>query len=538
MHPLFVRLNHQFQRLTEPPSSITDFGHRQVFRLVQSIVIVFIPIAIIAGSLSLIFSPHESVEIQTMLLVRVIIPTVMLMLATLVGRYLGYWGAATVIYVVGYSIIAMIVIAEAPDFFDTIYLIIMPILATMMFGTRVVAGVVVAQLSVVFAIVLLVRPDNSGKLLSFQLVLNLVILFSTYYRNLLETDRNRQLAESEAFLRLITDQLPVSVWITDKKLSRGVSFGYIQDVEDVATIPNPKSLQAYRRALDGDSAQFEDHKHDRYLQYRVEPMRDENGEIIGTLSVASDITEQKVIQQQALQLELERNRVEILSKFIEHSSHDLRTPLSNINTYLYLLDNSVETEKQHHYIHIIREQSERLQGLINNMLMLQRLELEPDFEFSSMSLKSLLDGLETAYRPRIEGKQIVFDYTPPDDGIVVKVTEKYLFAALTRILDNAIQFTAEGGTINLFVTHALSEVTISIKDTGIGITESQLPHIFDIFYRGDDSRPAVRGDNGLGLTIARRIVSVHQGKITVDSRVDQGTTVNITLPMFPIQQRV
>ena len=204
MHQLFHHLNERFQRIIEPPESITDFGQRQVFRLVQSIVIVFVPIAIVAGGLPLFFTSPDQAAIRATLFSRVILPVVVLMLLALIGRYLGYRGTSAIIFLIGYSIVAVIVISEVPDYFDTTYLIIMTILASMMFGIREVAIVTVAHLIIIFAIVLTSHPENSGKLLSFQIVVNMVILFTSYYRNLLETDRSRQLAESEAILRLIT----------------------------------------------------------------------------------------------------------------------------------------------------------------------------------------------------------------------------------------------------------------------------------------------------------------------------------------------
>jgi signal transduction histidine kinase len=368
------------------------------------------------------------------------------------------------------------------------------------------------------------------KVTTFIIIANILILIMGYYRNLLETERSQKLVESETFLRLITDQLPVSVWITDVKLNRQATFGRIQNMNQLATIPNNTALKAYYQAIGGKSAQFEDYRDNRHFQYHVEPMRNEANKIIGTLGVATDITEQKISQQQSLQLELERERVDMLSQFIEHSSHDLRTPLSNINTYLYLLDKAVQTDKEHGYVQVIREQSNRLHELIDNMLTMQRLELESDSERTNVSLKSLLDEIETAVRSRIEAESLVFDYIAPECDATLQINKNHLHMALNKMIDNAIQFTLAPGSIRLSANCDDQSVTISLQDTGVGISQEKIPHIFELFYRGDDSRPTSTGDNGLGLAIANRIIKSHKGTIRVESVVDEGSTFYITLP--------
>ena len=525
-------------RLIEPTESITDTYQRQQIRLINAIVLVFVPIAFFAGISYFILVPPDTAWIQDSAMVMVILSVVLLTATAWVGRQVGYWGATLLVFISGYLLIMVNAALDAPDHFDATYIILLTVLGVAVFRLRIVALIAIIEVVSVIFLLDFGSPINPINLTIFLIVSNLIILFTTYYRNSLENDRRQKLVESEAFLRLITDQLPVSVWITDKKLSRRATFGIIQAVEQVATIPTPKSLNAYRQALDGQSSQFEDSRNNVHFQYHIEPMRDESGEIIGTLGVATDITEQKKAQQQALQLELERERVDMLSKFVEHSSHDLRTPLSNINTYLYLLAQNVKTEKERGYIVILQEQSERLQNLIDNMLMLQRLELQTNYEFSEMSLASLLDGIHTAYQNRIEAQKIKFEYERLADNYIINIHEKHMFTALASLLDNAIQFTGEGGLIRIATTYCDGEVTISIQDTGVGIPEDQIPHIFEIFYRGDDSRSTASGDNGLGLTIVDRIIKTHDGKITVDSIVDEGTTFHITLPVIRNQALV
>lgn len=531
----FSQLKKQFSQSPELLASIKDPFQRQHVRLMNAITLFFIPIAVIAGIIHIIVDPSDTPLIYNSALINIIVAFVLLTLAALFGRYLDYRWTTALFFITGYACIMINASFDSPDYFDLGYLILLTVLATMLFRVKVVAGIAIIEIATILLFILVASPINSANLIIFSLVSNLLLVFTSYYRNQLEDDRRQQLVESEAFLRLITDQLPVSVWITDERLKRTATFGRIQGTDQLVTIPTNTAVKSYYQALGGQSAQFEDYRNGRYFQYHVEPMRNQANKIIGTLGVATDITEQKKAQQQSLQLELEREHVAMLSKFIEHSSHDLRTPLSNINTYLYLLDKTVQTEKEHGYVSVIREQSERLQEMIDNMLTMQRLELESDVELTAVSLTSLLHEIETSVRDRIEANSLIFEYIPPENSHSLRINKHHIHTAVLRIIDNAIQFTPQGGTIRLFTTCVEQSTTISIQDTGKGIPEDQMPHIFELFYRGDDSRPTSAGDNGLGLAIADRIVKAHKGNISVESIVDEGTIFHITLPTTVMQ---
>ena len=536
---LAAKLKHQLLHFTESiesMDSIKDPFQRQHIRLMNAITLFLIPIAVLGGIIHIIVDPSDTPLIHNSAFISILIAIMLLTMATLFGRYVNPRWTTPLVFVTGYACIMINASFDTPDYFDLNYLILLTVLATMLFKVKVVALVAIIEVASIIFVVIVTSPVAPANLIIFSIVGNLMLVFTSYYRNRLEDDRRQQLAESEAFLRLITDQLPVSVWITDEKLRRRATFGRIHGMDQLVTIPKNTAIKAYYQALGGKSAQFEDYRDNHHFQYHVEPMRNEANKIIGTLGVATDITAQKIAQEQSLQLELEQERVEMLSKFIEHSSHDLRTPLSNINTYLYLLDKTVHTDKEHGYVQVIREQSERLQRLIDNMLTLQRLELESNIEFTSVSLASLLDEITTSIRGRIEAEQILFEYTSPQNPPLLKINKHHMHTALTKIIENAIQFTPEGGTIRLLATCTEQSTTISIQDTGIGIPAEQIPRIFELFYRGDDSRPTSVGDNGLGLAIADRIIKAHKGSIRVDSALNEGAVFHITLPIASKQR--
>lgn len=531
-------VKHRFWKITEPSESIEDTHRRNQIRLINSIVLFFVPIAIFAGLTHIFLSRSTTPLLTDPAVIVIVLSVILLLIAAFISRFLGFWGTTGLVFIVGYFVIMFNASFDAPDYFDAAYIILLSVLASALFNIKLIAITAIVEVVSVNLLLTTTSPVNSVNLSIFLIVSNLIIIFTVYYRTLIEKESRQKIVDSEAFLRLITKQMPVSVWITDEKLSRRATFGRLPQIDQLVTIPTNKSLGAYRQALTGESVQFEIKHLQRYFQYHIEPMRDDDEQIIGTLGVATDITEQKLAQEHSLQLQLERERVAILSKFIEHSSHDLRTPISNINTYLYLLEHTVKTEKERDYINVIRHQSQRLHGLITNMLMLQRLELEAQQDLSEVSLKSLLDALDIAYRERIEVTGTLFEYDAPTQPIILNVVEKNIYMAISKVLDNAIQFTPPKGTIRLYTTRTGDTVTISVQDTGTGISDEQLPHIFEIFYRGDDSRPSTNGDNGLGLTIVERIIKSHRGTVTVDSVLNEGTTVHITLPIVNLKQLV
>lgn len=523
-----------FLQAIEPTDTVSDPLQRQQVRLLNSLIVVFVPIAILTGIVQMFVARIIYFRTSEESVIIVAIAIIGLLMAYGVGRYVGYRWAIGVVILAGYLIIIFNALFYNPNFVDILYILLLSVVASTMINLRLLVALAGLEILTAGFVFYIMRVDGTAslKLMSFIMVANILILIMTYYRDRLEKDRRQKLSESEHFLRLITSQLPVTVWTTDNKLSKQATLGRIQTDKNILTIPDRQSINAYQVALQGESSHFEHQQGNRVYNYHIEPMRDEAGQIVGTLGVATDITDQKQAQQQAQQLKLEQDRVNMLSQFIEHSSHDLRTPISNINTYLYLLSHHVQSEKEQHYIDIIRQQSERLHNLIDNMFALHRLELEDDYKLVPTLLNSLLNELHVICKPRVDKANIHCEFDIPDTNIVLNITAQHIHTALTKIVDNAIQYTPEDGVIRLSYMYNDDCVVISIADTGIGIPPEQLPHIFDMFYRGDESRSPLTGDNGLGLTIAERIIRTHQGKIEVESVVDEGTTFHITLPIL------
>lgn len=227
----------------------------------------------------------------------------------------------------------------------------------------------------------------------------------------------------------------------------------------------------------------------------------------------------------------ELRHMEILRKdFISNVSHEFKTPMASIQGFAKLLkDRDMDDEQYDEYVDIIIEETGRLSRLSSNLLKLSRLENQeiPDME-DSFSLDEQLRRCILILSPKWDKKDIDFDLEL--DPISYCGNEELLQQVWLNILENAIKFTPEGGEIKVVSKIEEAFAKIIIRDTGIGMDELTVDRIFEQFYQGDMSHT---GDgSGLGLPLAKRIVEIYEGSIDVSSKVGEGTTFEIKLPIL------
>lgn len=220
-------------------------------------------------------------------------------------------------------------------------------------------------------------------------------------------------------------------------------------------------------------------------------------------------------------------------QFVADASHELRTPLSVINNNAELLlrhpDRTIEEECSR-IVNITRE-SLRMKNLVTTLLTLARADAaEIELKLETWLIHEVIDEIISQFKPLAEQKRMTLNVFVPHHLEVIADRER-LFQLLVILLDNAMQYTPEGGEIGLYCKVESSHLLIQVRDTGSGISPENLPHIFDRFYRGDKVRSRETGGAGLGLAIAKWIVEKHGGKIEVDSRLGQGTKFQIYLPL-------
>jgi signal transduction histidine kinase len=265
----------------------------------------------------------------------------------------------------------------------------------------------------------------------------------------------------------------------------------------------------------------------RHLDVQVTELRDSLDNPVGKLVMLRDVTERLIAEKVAFESAIEQHRHQLLTPFIQDISHEFRTPLSIINTSLYLMERMTGSAQQKERRDLIQLQTKRLDLLISEMLISVQLDSSAILEPMPIHLNHLLNALTQDFQATFDSKQQSLKLDLPDEPLNVTGDLFMLQKALANILNNASRYTAAGGSITLSA-HTGDPVAITISDTGMGMTPETQARIFERFYRADEahSTPGF----GLGLSIAQSIIEKHQGNINVQSQVGEGTTFTIRLP--------
>ncbi|PWH15995.1 MAG: hypothetical protein DDG58_10280 [Ardenticatenia bacterium] len=223
-------------------------------------------------------------------------------------------------------------------------------------------------------------------------------------------------------------------------------------------------------------------------------------------------------------------------EFLAIVSHELRTPLTCIQSSVSLLleDEPPDGETAHEFLEIIQRQNERLILMVNNLLNATRLEhAELQWGSQPVALDELITRAVHRLRLLAAEKQITLRTQLPDEPVRVVGDADWLEQVIVNLLDNAIKFTPSEGEVSIAAQAMPQEVTVTVRDSGIGIPESELERVFDKFYRVSDQPsgvPRPRHGSGLGLYIVRRVVEAHRGHIHAESTPGTGSTFTISLP--------
>ena len=251
------------------------------------------------------------------------------------------------------------------------------------------------------------------------------------------------------------------------------------------------------------------------------------------LTIVRDITERKLMQVQQFELALERERMRLLTDFIQGAAHEFRTPLSVINSSAYLMAHQDDLTERMQKVRHIEGYVKRITDLVDTMLTITRLETSNALTNEPVDIGSMLrmacqnTRQKFGTRPELRCEWV-------DDLPHVMGDPIYLAAALRHILDNAYQFTPPDGIITAASGAEDGHIWIRVSNTGPGIPPDVLPNVFKTFWREDIMRTTP--GFGLGLPITRRIVELHGGTITISSEPGQETHVCVTVPATPAPQ--
>lgn len=230
-----------------------------------------------------------------------------------------------------------------------------------------------------------------------------------------------------------------------------------------------------------------------------------------------------------LLLLVEQERADVLRQFLTNASHDLKTPLTKMKVSTYLLKRTLPDAHQERVADLDASVT-HLETTLEGMFEMTRLDSAIDFQLRQIDLRSLLTQIMDSFQSRAAAKNQTLRGEIENNDLTIYADAHHLQRALANILENALTYTPEDGMITLRSRREAAQIIVEIGDTGIGIPDSELPRIFDRFFRGDAARSTLTGKSGLGLAISKRIVMLHHGKIEVESRPNEGSRFTITLP--------
>jgi len=258
---------------------------------------------------------------------------------------------------------------------------------------------------------------------------------------------------------------------------------------------------------------------ERFLSVNAVPMRDEAGAVTGVVTVLHDVSRVKQLE-------------EVRRQFVANVSHELRTPLSIFHGYLETLMDTPDLPREDTaaYLRIMSKHSRRLQLLLDDLLILARLEARTDpLDIQPLSLRVFLQKILEEWEPRLREKKVSLEVHP--DVETIPADPFRLEQVIGNLLENAIKYSPPGAEIHLRALPAGDRVELRVEDTGVGIPPGDLAHVFERFYRVEKARSREAGGTGLGLSIVKHIIGLHGGEVHAESAFGKGTAIVIRLPM-------
>ena len=247
--------------------------------------------------------------------------------------------------------------------------------------------------------------------------------------------------------------------------------------------------------------------------FNINRVNDPDGNLLGMVTIMRDISQEKALQDQR-------------SRFVAHASHELRTPITNLKTRLYLIRK--QPEKLNDHLAVVEEVTERMKKLVEDLLDLSRLERGViPLKRETLALQSVITDVIRVQQAEAERKDIALTCDLAPESLLVYADRERITQVVTNLVANAINYTPAGGSVRVAAARNGSKAVIEVEDTGIGIAPDHLPHLFQPFYRVGETA----GGTGLGLSIAREIVAMHDGAISVESAVGRGSRFTLTFAL-------
>lgn len=415
------------------------------------------------------------------------------------------------------------------------------------FRKGIVSGIITSLLTVGFYFYIIYSRHYTDRQLysGIQTTLVLGILYLLlatvigWLKQTIDTLIERE-ADEKVRLYTIIEQLPVGVLITDSKglvvqtnkqlsqiLGQKIPLGSMAGKESLVEglnengeemqghhSPVAKALFA-RKPITGKEFVIEKSGKKTYIRVNAAPVKNKKGKIIAAASIVSDITEQRALEKRK-------------DDFINMASHELKTPITSIKLYIDLISRKVKTGQTAKLLGSLKEQTNRLQELVRELLDVSRMQTgKLSFSKEEFRLDRFIEATITELDESQKGPRLIFAKKIP---VSVRADKFRIYQVLTNLVMNAKKYSPHDSTIYLRMSRGKKTVTVSVQDYGIGIDRSEQEKIFDRLYQVSDDREKTFPGFGMGLYIAKEIITRHKGTIWVESEKGKGSTFYFTLP--------
>lgn len=387
------------------------------------------------------------------------------------------------------------------------------------------------------------------------LVLSFMVILIVTYRNYIERRAWARIQESEKRHRIISELVSdyayavrqnaegnyVFEWLTDSFANLVGSYGDTQNSElsyqaYLDMVADPVALQTgLEQAFQGKPTLLEvpypkEDGTTGWIELHRQPEFDpKTGNVVRVYGVGRDITNRKASEAQAELIALQQGRLRLIQEFVHAISHDFRTSLSNIETHRYLIerktaDHGINLKSN---LDIVQLYIKRMTRQLDGMTEIAEIS---DIIPQKTSIEDLFQQVKLLYISTAKVKQIELDTRLPTNDLALWIDASKVRQAICRLVENALTYTPEGGTITLDVRDTPESTIIRLTDDGEGIPPEHLTRIFDLFYRADTSRNVHTGGVGIGLSLVRFVMQAHKGEVNVISEPGKGSQFELVFP--------
>lgn len=304
----------------------------------------------------------------------------------------------------------------------------------------------------------------------------------------------------------------------DRDQLHGADVRQFVKTENVKTLLDDWASGRVRQRTTIEAERGDAHFGEGVLRVSIRPVRREDTG--SAMLVLEDITQQRVAE-------------EARHAFVAHATHELRTPLTNIRLYVEtaLDDGENDAVLRAKCLNVINSESRRLERIVNDLLSTAEIESGSfSIQRDDVHLDALFAELQADYEAQAAEKHLDVTFNLPPKLPVIQADRDMITLALHNLISNALKYTPEGGKVQINVDPGEHSLTVDVIDTGIGISDQDQERLFEKFYRAQDKRITDITGSGLGLALAREVVRLHGGDITVQSAIDHGSTFSMTIP--------